>query len=405
MKSTYNQISAMEPLLPDPGRMNLEDLIAEILLKAGELNASIPSSDVRRDVAALLVEMNSYYSNSIEGHKTLPRDIQRALREDFSKDEKTRKNQKLSVAHIETERKMRELLSEDPATDVFSPEFICWLHNEFYCRLPREYRVSEYKSGEIHEVIPGKPRDYNVDVGLHTPPDHKSVKIFLNRFSEVYSNSKIYPANKLVAIAAAHHRLAWIHPFGDGNGRVARLQSHAALIKAKIDGEGLWTLSRGLARQQQKYYEMLAHADMQRQGATDGRGNLSESALGEFCRFFLNCILDQLNFMTGLVRPLEVADRINSYFIYERQDLRPKEREQLSKLLKALWIEGPIVRGKVQEILGLGETAAGKKIRKALTEGLIGSESKKGKIRIVFPSDILESYFPRLYTDLQVEEE
>jgi Fic family protein len=55
-------------------------------------------------------------------------------------------------------------------------------------------------------------------------------------------------AERLVAIAAAHHRLLWIHPFADGNGRVARLLSHALLRRAGVGygprPKGSGTLSR-----------------------------------------------------------------------------------------------------------------------------------------------------------------
>ena len=43
----------------------------------------------------------------------------------------------------------------------------------------------------------------------------------------------------VLAAACAHHRLLWIHPFTDGNGRVARLMSNAMLLQA-LDAGGLW---------------------------------------------------------------------------------------------------------------------------------------------------------------------
>ena len=54
-----------------------------------------------------------------------------------------------------------------------------------------------------------------------------------------------------IAVAAAHHRLLWIHPFLDGNGRVARLLSHAMLLQA-LDTGGIWSVARGLARNERK---------------------------------------------------------------------------------------------------------------------------------------------------------
>jgi Fic family protein len=74
----------------------------------------------------------------------------------------------------------------------------------------------------------------------------------------------------VIALAAAHHRLAWIHPFLDGNGRSARLHTHIGLGALGLT-HGLWSPMRGLARSQSQYYERLIAADQPRQGDIDGR--------------------------------------------------------------------------------------------------------------------------------------
>ncbi len=58
----------MEPLLPTSGRGELAELSVDIFRKAGALTATLPSPSVHRGVAGLVREMNSYYSNLIEGH-------------------------------------------------------------------------------------------------------------------------------------------------------------------------------------------------------------------------------------------------------------------------------------------------------------------------------------------------
>ena len=90
----------------------------------------------------------------------------------------------------------------------------------------------------------------------------------------------------IIAAAAAHHRLAWIHPFLDGNGRVIRLISYATLLDT-LDTGGIWSIARGLARNVDAYAH-LANCDLPRRNDLDGRGNLSEEALAEFTRFFLD---------------------------------------------------------------------------------------------------------------------
>lgn len=393
----------MEPLVPASGAPELAELTVEIFRKAGELSAALPSQAVRSGVAGLVREMNSYYSNLIEGHKTLPRDIERALRDDFSDREEDRRNQLLSVAHIRAETAMRQRLKDEPGLDVYQPEFIRWIHREFYQALPESEWFTTSISGKRYPLAPGDFRSYNVEVGRHTPPDHDSLGDFMGRYAGFYSSPDILATGRLIAAAAAHHRLAWIHPFGDGNGRVARLQSQAALIRLGLDGEGLWTLSRGFARARASYYQHLQAADQPRAHDFDGRGNLSDAALSRFCRFFLDRCLDQIGFMTDLIAPFHLLARIESYLRFTRVDLESKTREHLHRLLKALCLEGELTRGAVPDVLGLKGTAARAVIRRALEEELVCTSSEKGPLRIAFPHKVLDAWFPQLFTDLPVE--
>jgi Fic family protein len=347
--------------------------------------------------------MNSYYSNLIEGHKTLPRDIERALQQDYSDNPTKRANQHLSRAHIEVEELMINRLEAEPQLSVHSPDFLFWLHGEFYRRLPEDLHFSKDRNGKPYCIEPGVPRTFEVDVGRHQPPHYGVLKKFLNRFEAFYGDSHILHTDQLLALAAAHHRLAWIHPFGDGNGRVIRLYSHAWLTRCKIDSLGLWTLSRGLARQRERYYQQLSGADAPRWNDYDGRGNLSDRALGEFVVFFLQVMLDQIGFMGDLLQLATLSARIEAYLQLQALHIEGKTKERLARLLKAALVQGEIERGSVVSIVGLRDTEARKIIRLALDENLVDSATPKGALCLVFSSKTLESYFPQLYQDLPVE--
>jgi Fic family protein len=399
----YTRTTAMEPLLPESSRPPLADLTCEILRKAGQLSAHLPSPIVRRRVAALVREMNSYYSNLIEGHATLPRDIERAMREDFSSNPEKRANQHLSRALIEVETLMTDRLHTETGMSIHSPEFLCWLHHEFYSRLPEELHYGKDRKGDKYRIEPGFLRTFEVDVGRHQPPAFEAVPKMLERFASFYQSDQIIPTDQLIALASAHHRLAWIHPFGDGNGRVARLYSHAWLIRCKADALGLWTLSRGLARRRQTYYQRLSDADSERRNDLDGRGNLSDRALAEFCLFFLRTMLDQTDFMNGLLQLHNLSARIERHLQFEALELPPKDRARLGRLLKAALIEGEIDRGRVPEIVGLRGTSARQITALGLREGLLDSQTERGPLSLVFSAKTLESYFPQLYQDLAIE--
>jgi Fic family protein len=89
-----------------------------------------------------------------------------------------------------------------------------------------------------------------------------------------------------MAAIASHHRLMWIHPFLDGNGRVARLYTDACFCRLPLPGYGLWNVSRGLARRRDEYMAALTSADAPRRNDYDGRGSLSNDELARFCYCF-----------------------------------------------------------------------------------------------------------------------
>lgn len=398
---SYQHPHSMEPLLPQAKAGHLAELTCEIHRASGVLTGQVHSPHVVQRVAQLVREMNCYYSNLIEGHKTIPRDIERAMRQEFSDDPSQRDNQQLSVAHIAVERRMVErLASED--VEVCSPEFITWLHREFYDRLPESLHVSRTREGVAYRVAPGRYRDFMVEVGRHTPPDFKALPRFMSRFQEFYGDPKALATDRLVLAAAAHHRLAWIHPFGDGNGRVVRLHSHALLIRHGSDGRGLWTLSRGLARHRQAYFAALEDADQGRRTDLDGRGNLSDAALAGFCVFFLETLLDQIRFMSGLLELPALRQRVERFFQYEADGLQ-RHREPIMRVVRTLIDEGEIPRTRVQEITGKAGTVAAEIIKRGLAEGYFETSSPKGPLYPAFPIRVREAYFPKLFLDLPVE--
>ena len=135
----------------------------------------------------------------------------------------------------------------------------------------------------------------------------------------------------------------------------------------------------------------------------DGRGNLSDIGLSDFCRFFLQTILDQIEFMSSLLGLPALRTRVERYFQFEALHLK-HYREELMLLVRALIDEGEIPRGRVQEITGKGATVSVEIIRLGLREGLVESPSPKGPLYPGFPSKILEFYFPQLFVDLPTEE-
>lgn len=392
MKVTES-IRSMEPMLPPDGERKLEDLAMDLATKASGL-ASQLSPAVRQGVGDLVRSMNCYYSNLIEGHDTHPRDIDRALMQaDYSADPQKRALQHEAVAHIEVQRLIDH--HKDLEGESTSQDYIVWLHREFCERLPDEFLwVQNPDTGERLRVIPGELRKGWVQVGRHIPPNAEELPRFLSRFSEAYDGRRLSRVRQIIALGAAHHRLLWIHPFYDGNGRVTRLMSHASLLRCGI-GSSLWSVARGLARNVKDYKELLMAADAQRRGDLDGRGTLSTQTLTAFCEFFLAICIDQVDFMASLLEPNDLLRRMRLH-ILEEVDTGRLPKGAFPILREAL-LAGEVPRGRAAEITGYGERMARNVVSDLLKKGYLKSDTTRTPLVLSFPIDAIERWFPRLY--------
>lgn len=388
-----NSIFRMEPLVPEDRKQVLEELATELVDRAGRLAGRV--HPVLQDGLGDLVRaMNCYYSNLIEGHDTHPVDIDRALSGDYAVDSTKRNLQLEARAHIEVQRMIDR--GEAPAP-VVSVEFILWVHREFCRRLPDELLwATNPDTGERLPVVPGELRSTHVMVGRHLAPEPDELQAFLERFVAAYG-SGMGRLRRIIAVAAAHHRLLWIHPFLDGNGRVARLFSYALLRELNV-GSSLWSVARGLARQQKAYKGALQVADEPRRGDLDGRGNLTLAGLEEFSEFFLTACIDQVAFMDSLFEPQELLGRIE---IWTAEEIRAR------RLLKGSWPllreavqAGEYPRGRAVELTGYEERQARTVLSKLLGLGLLVSDTERGPVRLGFPIGVVERWCPRLYPSI-----
>jgi Fic family protein len=378
--------------MPAEGVEILENLAFDLAREASELSGQLHPT-VRQSVADLVRSMNCYYSNLIEGHNTHPRDIDRALVADYSSEPRQRDLQLEALAHIEVQRMIdaRTGLPKPPASQAF----IKWTHREFCARLPQSLlTVENPDTNEQLQVVPGELRKRDVAVGRHVPPAVEDLPAFMDRFEQAYASERLTKPRQAIAAAAAHHRLLWIHPFLDGNGRVTRLMSHAMLLDLGV-GSALWSISRGLARRSTDYKRLLMAADEPRKGDLDGRGALSQSALIDFCAFFLECCLDQVRYMRQLLEPSELQRRIELY-VRDEEDAGRLPKRSFALLREAL-LSGNLDRGSVPRLINVSERTARRVISALMEKRLLVSESHKAPLRLGFPIDVVERWFPRMY--------
>lgn len=387
-------VSLMEPMrISETSRHReiLTDLSVELAAHSTGFRRSLPKG-VLTALADLVRAMNCYYSNLIEGHDTHPVDIERAMKDDYSANAEQRNLQVEAKAHIAVQQWIDAGGLHGRAVSL---DGICEVHKRFGELLPDDLlRVEDPETGERMQLIPGALRERDVMVGQHIPVSPGALLRFLQKFEQTYSG--LGKAETIIAAAAAHHRLLWMHPFLDGNGRVARLMSHAMLLDV-LDTGGVWSIARGLARNVRAYKNHLAECDLPRRNDLDGRGNLSEEGLASFTHFFLGTCLDQVKFMEELVQPDRLRNRI---LLWVEEEIRAGVLPQKAgRILEAILFRGELPRGDVSQLLGASDRHS-RRVVAALTEReVIVSESTRAPLRLAFPARLAPRWMPGLFPE------
>lgn len=367
------------------------DLAFDLGKQSAALRSSLPEGIVVA-LAELVRKMNCYYSNLIEGHNTHPVDIERALNDDYSQEKHKRDLQLEAKAHVLVQTWID---SGGLSNGVCRKSAILEIHRRFCENLPDDLLyVEDPTSKERIRVVPGQLRRRLVAVGNYVAVSPGAVTRFLERYEETYSG--LGHSESVLATAAAHHRLLWIHPFLDWNGRVARLLSYAQLLEVLNTG-GIWSIARGLARNESQYKQHLANCDQLRRHDWDGRGYLSEEALADFTEFFLSTCLDQVAFMRQLIQPERLRERI---LLWAHEEAgRGRLSAGAGAVLEAVLYRGELPRAEVARILAVSDRQARRVVAGLVEVGALGSSSDRAPWRIAFPAELASRWMPGLFPE------
>lgn len=390
-----------------------QDKLVRLLQIDSNLNQSVPDS-IRNSVEWLLRQVNCYYSNRIEGNPTHPKELLRAQTPQTGTSSnmthtRSRAVQEL-LAHLEVQLRL-ENKKVSPA-DITTPDFIKGLHRSFYQGLPEDQlHVKNQANEDVFDndgqpllVIPGEFRKHAVVVGKHEPPHASELNGYMSWLQRSFALDKIWGTDRVVAAAALHHRLAWIHPFLDGNGRVIRLLTDCYMRHSGFGGYGLWSITRGFARDTNAYYSALAQADKPRQGSSDGRGILSDGGLAHFTKYFIDTALDQISYFSELLEPRKLNLRIDIYFEMREKGAipaAPGEELPLLKLVardiyKHLLERGPQTKSSICAYIGQPEQSLRSTFKQLEVERLINM-NKNGEYVAFISPHIIEFLFPKLW--------
>lgn len=155
----------------------------------------------------------------------------------------------------------------------------------------------------------------------HIPPEHVHVKDYMDGLLK-FINHTDEPRFDLLKVAQAHHQFAWIHPFGNGNGRVVRLLTYAMLIKYGFrvkDGQ-LLNPTAVFCNDRDKYYEMLAEADTQ---TSKGIKIWVEYVLTGICNEMskIHKLLDYGYLLNNILEPAITLSKQKSYITSDEESI------------------------------------------------------------------------------------
>ncbi len=400
MKAQSN-LPSFEPALPTMRLGEIKDLAQQVIIASSTLEGRI-APETAKALSDRLRFLNSYHSNLIEGHKTSILDIEAAMQKDYSKDQDRRYAQELCAAHVRTEKMLMEEILATPPSNICALEFIARIHRVFYEQLPKRHQFTHSQGGFTkYSVLPGQLRDGHISLdGGRTAhgPEARLLPAKFDEFSKVFNPAHFHGDERLIAVAASHHRLLWLHPFRDGNGRVVRLFSGLCMAHIGINRGNLWSLSRGFSRDKQWYMTNLQSAD----SPTNATKGFDQAFYADYCLYFLEVCLDQIQFMDQILGLNRIDARIEGYIRdrdKKRGALEPLD-PRAAKLLKALFLMGQVKRGEARSIMGMDDQSdrhARRIVSQLIAEGLVCSESHRAPLTIGFPTKVLRYYFPDIF--------
>lgn len=375
----------------------IAEMATELITKSASLSGGHTPQTLEA-VKELLYYVNCYYSNNIESQGTKPSDIERAMKKEFSENVKERNLQILALAHLNVQRWIENKLKSG-SISPYDETFIHEVHKHFYEVGGMEPFQSIEHQGILYPVMPGLYRDKEVEVGRHLAPAPVEVPGLMATFESLYN--AILQNNipsKVIHALSSHHRFVWIHPFMDGNGRVSRLILDAAMKHSGILGYGLWSISRGLSRSNDRYKEYLSIADQKQIGAYDGRGPLSTKALEEFVEFMLSTCLDQINYMSRYLRMDTFASRIEDYIARSQKKEFDNEPlpDKTSNIINMILLKGECQRGELSTLTSIPDRTMTRILKKLLEQNILQSDSQKGPVRLKISAHMSGFLFPEI---------
>lgn len=313
---------------PHIGFQRTWEISAETCFKLGECHAIIQSlaylplaPEIRRKMLNVSLIKGAQATTAIEGNTLSEEEIDE-IRRGATLPE-SRKYLETEVKNvINTLNTIFDEVVHENRAPIVSPQLICQLH-----------RLIGQNLGDAFQAIPGQFRENNVVVGQYRAPDYQYVRPLMERFCQWLQAEFQFDAQTrqpfascVIEAVVSHVYLVWIHPFGDGNGRTARLLEFFLLLRGGLPNICSHILSNFYNQTRSEYYRHLEEA-----GRT--------GSLTRFIEYAIQGLLDGLNEVLWQAQRQQICHAWKNYF-YEVLDaeksLNKPKRKRLCKLLSQI---------------------------------------------------------------------
>ena len=192
-------------------------------------------------------------------------------------------------------------------------------------------------------------------------PDSKNLETEMNHFLKWFNNDD--EKNAIVKAAIAHLWFVTIHPFDDGNGRLARTVTDMLLARADGVSKRFYSMSAQIRIERKQYYDIL---EKTQRGSTD---------ITEWLIWFLEC----------LNRALIAAEKELSAVLYKARfwdhikefDLNNRQRKMINHLLDDF--EGKLTSSKWAKMCKCSQDTAGRDIQYLISKNILVKEASGGR--------------------------
>lgn len=309
-QDNWDKLFTLPTLLLDSKVANL--VVGLETLRSRQLSGTTPPW-IFFGVKNLFQTVESVISTHIEGNNTTIAAYVEAARTS----RKTDFDEKIKMI-LNLENTLKYIENEVKADTVFDKDFILDLHRRVVAGL----NASQGGEGDTRPgAYRNEPRE--IQNSKHILPQHTDVRDLMDQLI-AFINSPVPHTMELVKIAIVHHRFVWIHPFGNGNGRVVRLLTYAMLARAGYidkDGARLLDPTAVFGSNKLAYYDKLAGAD-----------DLSEEGATEWCEYMLSGLTQEIHKIDKLLDEDFTKREIivpAIMYAYEKQKLTKLERDML----------------------------------------------------------------------------